>query len=655
MSCLSLVSVCGPQLTSNSENSGIQSLRGCVQMLANVLTIDEGHESEALVLSALKRKCVFAIERLSNNSGLWITIVDHFIPCASEYLIAKIQNQCSDDVDALSSGLRVILKVMSLPAHALTIANTGLGASLSNVICDFDSHNDTSSGEVEAVALQILHTLVSTTYTNRMANQTIEIDALTAACSILSRDVDGFDTSRAARNTKLSLEMIQMIVADLENIDEASIATSPRVTAFVETISMHQDFMSRICATLLNLGNLKDQTEENIIKPLYGPTILLFEGVSGAFNRSIDSAIYLLFRISFYCAVVDGIHGGEEFWQIFFLENQKTLNLKSRTVTTTASCAIFLSALVDEDSGLCVPLDNNNMSTYKNFSLPMVRERLLNGLHSGVEEFATMKDDTDSTSSLRFLLEEYKIPQSCLELCNSTLMLDSAFQVLEIILAEFSDILVQSVVTDSLPLVALFNLLSISVGSADVRTKPEMIRIFAAVTLSAAGKLGILGPAVKCHGLRSLAIASLSASCLMEDQDTSECIAEDLTSDGASISTLCLRGLVDVLSFQSENESMSLEMSPSEAKAISSALGKKLSAMALNHFVIRESGDLYNVEDEKIDKLPEIVLLCSLASFQDSLLQLCNQGCLDALSLVAAEGLRPAISALHEVCNVSFS
>ena len=72
--------------------------------------------------------------------------------------------------------------------------------------------------------------------------------------------------------------------------------------------------------------------------------------------------------------------------------------------------------------------------------------------------------------------------------------------------------------------------------------------------------------------------------------------------------------------------------------------------MVLDHFVKRERGDLYDTQGDKIDNLPEVVLICSLASFKDSLHNLCNQGALEALSLVAAEGLRPAISALHEVC-----
>ncbi len=399
-------------------------------MLTNVLTIDEGNVglSEAVGLSALKAKCIFAVERLSSNSGLWVTIVNHFIPSISEYLQVKIQDQTPDDAKILSSGLRVILRVISLPAHAMTIANTDLGASLSNLVCDFDPQGQTSSSEVDALALQILHCLISTTCSNKTSNSSLEIDALNASCSMLSRDFDATATKNAARNTKLSLDMMQIIVADLENIDETSVSTSRRVTAFVETVTMNQDFMCRLCATLLKLVDMDEHGETSPIQELYGPTILLYEGESGTFRRSLDSAIYLLFRISFYCTLVESVHGGEDFWQIFFLENQKAINVKARTTTTTASCAIFLSALVDEESGLCSPLEKSNLHFYKNFSLPLVRERLLGGLYSGIEEFAAMKDDPDSTTSLRFLLEKFKITQSCLGLCNSTLLLDPAFQ-----------------------------------------------------------------------------------------------------------------------------------------------------------------------------------------------------------------------------------
>ncbi len=626
-------------------------------MLSNVLTIDEGEgddPSQTKVLSSLKRKCVFAIERLSNNSGLWVTIVTHFIPCVSDYLIEKVSNGNQADVVALAAGLKVILRVVSLPSHALTIAQTNIGASLAEVICNASADDalSSSSNDIEALALQVLHSLISETTRQQAYDQSLEIDVLNAACSVLSREIDESIAYDFAPNTKLALEMINLIVSDMEVMDDASASSSPRVMAFVETVAMYPDLMKRLCATLLHLGGMNEKSEGCPVEPMYGSTILLFEGTCGTFDRSLDAAIYLMYRVAFYSALVNS-GSGEEFWQIFSMEDQRTANVRTKTATKTAACAIFLSVLVDEVNGMCVPQNKVKLDFFQHVSLPLIRERLLDGLHSGVEEFASMKNDADSVVTFRYLLETYNIPQSCFGLCNSPLMLDSAFQVLEIILAEFSDILVQSVVSDIIPLTALFNLLSVSKGDEQVKTKPEMIRIFAAVTLSAAGKLGILGPAVKRHSLRSLAIASLSAACLMEEQDSVECLAEDLTGDGASISTLCLRGIVDVLTEPVENES-SLVMSPAEAKAISSSLGKKLSTMVIEQFMKRESGDYNFGDEEEVGKLPEVVLICALATYKDSLAYLCNQGGLEALSLLSAEGLKPAIVALHDV-SILFS
>lgn len=651
-SCLSLTSACGPQLTSNSENSGIQSLRGCVQMLANVLTIDEEEDAnlpQASVLSSLKRKCVFAIERLSSNSGLWVTIVTHFIPCVSEYLVTKANNHSTEDIKALIAGLNIIIRVISLPAHALEIAKTSLGSSLSEVLCNMncESAMTPSSCEVEELSLHILLSLTKVTIGNRRNENDLEIDALNAACTVLSRGIDGDITS--VSKTKLALEVVLSIVLELENIDSVSLASSSRISAFLETVSFHTDFIKKLCATLLHLGEMNEKSVECKIEPMYGSTILLFEGDCGGFDRSLDAAIYLFYRIAFYSTLLESTYG-DDFWQIFFLEDQNNINAKTKIVTSTASCAIFLSVLVDEASGICVPLKNVKSDYYQTMSLPLVRERLLGGLHGGVEEFSSMKNDVESTVTFRHLVQTYNIPQSCLGLCDSPLMLDSAFQVLEVILSEFSDILVESVVTDMISLKALLNLLSVSTDNIEINTKPEMIRIFAAVTLSAAGKLGTLGPAVKRHGLRSLAVASLSTACLMEEQDSVECLAEDLTGDGSSISTLCLRAIVNILSEKVENE-VSIQLSPSEAKVFASSLGKKLSTMVTDHFMKRENGEFSLEDGEDVSKLPEVVLLCALAEFQDSLFCLCNNGGLEALSLVASEGLKSAITALHNVSD----
>lgn len=650
-SCVSLTSICGSHLTSNSENSGIQSLRGCVQMLSNVLTIDEGDGSDwsrVRVLSSLKRKCVFAIERLCRNSGLWVTIVTHFIPSVSEYLVAKANDHSAEDINALCAGLRVIMRVISLPAHASAILQTGITSSLSDLICELDVDSTTTSlmCEVESLSLQILNCLVSIAIGKQQSEQTREIDALNAACTVLTRTDSAVLTSNIASKMKLALDIILKVVIDLENFDDDSLPSS-RIISFVETIGMHTDFVKRLCASLLYFGEMNENSSELKVEPMYGPTILLFEGDCAGFDRSLDAAIYLLYRIASFTTLVETSYK-DEFWHQFFLEDEKTANVKSKTATSTAACATFLNILHDEVGGICVPMNRSKSHYYQNVSLPLVRERLLNGLHGGIEEFASMKNDAEIASYFQNLLQTYNVTQSCLGLCNSPLLLDPAFQVLEIILSEFSDSLIESVIADGASLTALFNLLSINLKDVEIKTKPEMIRIFSAVTLSQAGKLGILGAAVKQNGLRSLAIASLSTACLMEEQDSVECLAEDLTGDGVSMSTLCLRAIVDILSDHDEAKS-TIHMSPAEANAISLSLGKKLASMVLDHFVKHESGESSVEDDNGVNYLPEVMIICALASFEESLITLCKNGGLEALSLVAAEGIEPAIIALQNV------
>jgi hypothetical protein len=209
------------------------------------------------------------------------------------------------------------------------------------------------------------------------------------------------------------------------------------------------------------------------------------------------------------------------------------------------------------------------------------------------------------------------------------------------------------IVSDKVSLASLFNLLALtenreSVGAQKVGT----IRVFAAAILSSAGELNVLGPAVSRAGLRGFAVASLSAACLTDDGQ-SETLAEDLTEEGSSMSMLCLHGLVDVLSSDSRNDvDVKVMLSPSEAQVISTGLAKKLSSMVLDHFMHKaEREDVLGEISggDAIQRFPEVTLLCALASSKEALTQLCDNGGLEALSLVAGEGELSAITALLEV------
>ena len=187
----------------------------------------------------------------------------------------------------------------------------------------------------------------------------------------------------------------------------------------------------------------------------------------------------------------------------------------------------------------------------------------------------------------------------------------------------------------------------LNLETADKEVAGKII-VFGAAVLSSAGDLGILGDAVGRFGLRSVAVASLSAACLTHEQIGDVCLAEDMTEDGSSMSMLCLHGLVDVLS--SGNDNKKIMLSPSEAKAISSSLGKKLSSMVLDRFVHKAELE----DDHEVKKFPEVTLLSALASSKEALSFLVANGGLEALSLVAAEGEISAINALKEVSQKSF-
>jgi len=128
---------------------------------------------------------------------------------------------------------------------------------------------------------------------------------------------------------------------------------------------------------------------------------------------------------------------------------------------------------------------------------------------------------------------------------------------------------------------------------------------------------------------------------------------------------MCIRSLVGVLSLEDKThkdihpstKKRMIILSPGEAKAISSSLGKKLSEIILARFMkhaeVQDLDDTTdsNDNDPSVTDSPEVLLLCALASRKEALPDLCAHGGLDALSLVAAEGETSAILGLHEACK----
>jgi hypothetical protein len=650
--CVKIISKSGPHMTASSENNSVQALRDCVKLLSNVLAIEDRHNaSSSEMLTGLKKRCIMAIELLSINSSLWAAIVTYFVPNFSQHWIVE-NSLCDIDQETrtlLCAGLETINRVISLPAHAVSVANSGIAASLSSVI------SNAADPKLEKAAIQILHALLSHAYgaggNGKVEAGLIDIYAQEAACAILSKDSEN-DFQSTIGNAKLSLEIMQMILSGLAQIHQNQLPQSPIVISFVETALGNPNFVRRLCATLFSHdhddhGRSLPSIDKFEIESAYGAPVMLFEGNCGAFVRSVDATLYILFWSAFYSSLVHSPNS-EVLWDMMMLQDQDMANESSRCLSMLAVSANFLNLLRDEEQGICCPLEKSQRENYHMVALPIVRERLLHILSSGSTGYLQMSRDENALDPYYALLEHYRVPQLCLELMTNAALAEPAFHALNSVLSGFPKVLLNCIVSEKSSLVSLFELMSspLNLESADKEVAGKII-VFGAAVLSSAGDLGILGDAVGRFGLRSVAVASLSAACLTHEQIGDACLAEDMTEDGSSMSMLCLHGLVDVLSSGNKNENKKIMLSPSEAKAISSSLGKKLSSMVLDRFVHKAELE----DDHEVKKFPEVTMLSALASSKEALSFLVANGGLEALSLVAAEGEIAAINALKEVCK----
>ena len=666
--CVVAIGHAGPYMNSSSENNSIRALRDCVKLFSKILAIsDDSNATNAQKLVGLKKKCITAVDLLSANSSLWTVIVAHFIPGFMDHWLTpeKIGSNDPENILLVRAGLRTISRVISLPTHAVFIANTGIAASLSNIICGrtSPSANDT---EVERLSIQILHTLLSYSSkkgppTERIEPGVVDIYALDVACFLLSRDNDNVDQNVVVSNTKLGLEIMLSMLVGLEDIRAADLPQSPRVIGFVETVSSNHDFLRKLCATLL-CADFKRQNVPSpdvggsvAVEPLYGSPLLPFEGTCGQFARSADAALHILFWIMFYSSVAQS-QSSHVLWDLFMLNDQDISDQSSKYQTISAASSIFLN-LCNEERCVCVPNNKSKLQYYQQTALAVVRERLLHALSLGSAEYTSLSEgNDDAIAQFQKLLVYNRVPQLCLDLMSNPLLTEQAFEALESALAGPPGCLLRSMVSEKKSLTSLFNLLNLTEKDQGL-TKQVVgkIKVFSAATLSSAGELSILGPAVNQSGLRSFAVASLSAACLTDDQNGDACLAEDLTEEGSSMSMLCLHGLVGVLtSDPKKGDAVIVMLSPSEAQAIASGLGKKLSSMVLERFMHKAEREhiLGEVSDEEaIHKFPEVTLLCALASSKEALAQICATGGLEALSLVAGEGELSAINALLEVSS----
>lgn len=646
-----IIGLCGAQLSaSTGESSGLKSIRNSVQLLSNVISIevrDNAPLSEQERFKLLKKQCLLAIERLSTNSSTLSVIASSFVPAISSSL------SVGKGFDGqINNTLRVILRVVSMPSYAKTVIHSGIVKSLSEFVSD-DNMND---GLAELI-LEILHTLACHTVRSKGYEDEklglIQHGAVKVVCSCLvnyatmNTSATGFCDSILI--TKLGFEIIQFLLSGIGNIDKAQ---SLQSSCFVKAILPRQTFIKTLCSTLLT-----QSTEEDFVKQsMYGDPLILFDGECATYSSPLEGAIAILVSIASLCTV-SSTEG--QFWDTFLLtqDRENCIDERSRCFTSMTLCSIFMQHIADESSFIyrsgrsCVEVTPK----VKLLLLKKIIQGCVMNLKWAISVKTEGERGKDTMHSfMASIIERYAIIQTTISLCCFPNLVDSAMELAKIMLLHCEDAFFLALGSDRQAFSILFDMLD---------NNSMYVRQVVANILSKAGDRCILGPVVNSFGLRNIAIASLSAACLREEEYTDVGIEKE--NDSSSHSNLCLKALLSVISVDPHEEGLDstqqkrkIFMSPSEATAICVSLGQRLSEMVLNQLLqkaqrkessLQESNNLQSVSSTT--ESPEVTLLCALASQPHVRTQLFDKGGLEALSLIAAEGEVSALAALCEVCK----
>jgi hypothetical protein len=245
---------------------------------------------------------------------------------------------------------------------------------------------------------------------------------------------------------------------------------------------------------------------------------------------------------------------------------------------------------------------------------------------------------------------DFKIPQLCLSFCQLETVSQAAFDLFENVVVPLPiDKLGDLLLNDKSSLVTIFDLVT---GQNNLVPDLEHSKEVFAITLGNLAKSGLLAVAVEKFSVRNNAIAALCATI----QGTDAGIIDESMN---SLPRICLESLCTIFC-SDKGGNAGVNITALEARAIASAIGKILSTTLLSRFFTQAS--LETALDDSIDhssdrslisQSAEATLLCSLASFPESLNVLHQIGGFEAIGLIAHEGELSAILAIKNACELS--
>jgi len=648
---MAIVGYCGPCANVESTGGGsVTSLQNAVRTLSVLLISEGGKDVDSRgdanasgqrrrALLSLKFESLRTLEALSANESLHGTMISDALPALTQFL-ARLDDLSSEiDIadDMLCAALKTIQRLVSLPSSASSAAAKAMIPSLVRILDA--SHNGDEQGvdnsRKQEVSLELLHSIAVGKRDIASNGGLLSGGVLDSLASLLG------EGEISPKMTLHCLDIIGLILSDINAANAPNFNPALRdamLRQFVDEMSGQEQFLRALVATMVATRDT-DIEKLSISPSLYG-TPLRLPRDAGRHPAEYQS-IKVLFNISsiLCCGDVNGT-GKEHFLHAFMLKG-----VRGATETVAFACSVFLQILMDEVNGLCVPQNPAERVSFLEVKLPPIRSILLEGLSSSLDECMS---GNGSRTHAETLICYFKIPQLCLRFCQSKTVSQAAFDLYEnIVLPLPTDVLGDLLLADKSSLVTLFDLVT---GQNNAVPDYEHSKQTFALTLGNLAKAGSLSSAVEHFGVRNNAIAALSAA-MQGSEDGNIDEHED------NLPRICVESLAAILC---NNEQDELEITALEARAIAMSTGKVLSSTVLSRFFTQASLEStfddtmdHSSDRSTISKSAEARLLCSLASFPETLEILKKVGGLEAIGLIAHEGELLAIRAVQKACESS--
>lgn len=625
MISVALIKFCGQcTFASNGASGTVETLKGAIHTLSSVLTLPETQNDTRLDRHRpmLKYESLVALGALNANDTLQSTMGTIAIPALVSFLQQlEISHSYAEEIeneDAVFVALVTIQKTISVPSNSSiqSMMNNGIISILGNI---FEKREEVKNKRIQEVALQIIQSIAQSNMENRYW----------LTCSGLLRSILLMlgESRVTAGAVYVGLTTVGLFLSDLKPSVLTHLEPSKKgelLQQYLNAFCSQRDFVRRLIATISD--DCKVFGHPFVCPEDSGPTR--------------DTAADVLFHIFSLLLLHD---------QSSHFDDAIMLNdVSGNEMNVATACSALLDLFSDDETNsVRAPSNPQDRSYYSDLQLPTVKSHLIETISTSLNQALSSSSKTDAER----LIKKLKLPRTCLVLCRSDKLAESAFRLFEeVVLSLPIDFVGNLILCDRVALVTLFDLVT---GQANRVPNLEYSKQTFAKLLGNLAKAGLLPKAVKSFGVRSHSIAALSAAMVVNGED------ENIDDDEDSIQRICLESLAMVL----RDEEDQIKLSSVESRALASALGKMLSSTVLARFFTQANLEAtinnanatvdFGLNRAAICQSAEARLLCAMAHFPESLDIVSRVGGLEAVGLIAHEGEIGAVEAVMGACKMN--